>query len=195
MFFPASKVFSLSVSPNDVVGLFGIEDLVTLGTYVELFRVLHDHLHDILTVGTPVGTETPEFQVKVLHHLKEAAQGLGLYEADVGVAVPVLYIGNQAAYGHHAGAVSKEVLVGALGIVLLCLDELVVEIYVVLAAMHHLGGGEQQLDEQAVQFPGGVEIIALARLGSYVGHVVCRKLFDGTQHGVGAWNAGAWTVG
>ena len=50
-------------------------------------------------------------------------------------------------------------------------------------------GGEQQLDEQRVQFFGSVEIIALARLGSRVCHVVGRKFLDGAEHGVGAWDA------
>ena len=62
--------------------------------------------------------------------------------------------------------------------------------------MERMGyGGQQQLDEQAVQSLGNVEIIALARLGSHVGHVLGRKFLDGAQHGVGTWDAGVRTVG
>ena len=161
-----------------------IECLVTLCPDVELLRVLHDHLHDILAVGSAVGTEAPGLQAETFHQLEEATQGLGLHEADVGVAVPVLQVDDVPTYRHHAGAVAQEVLVCAFGVVLLCLDELVAEIHVVFAAAHQLAGGEQQLDEQAVQFLGGVEIVDLARLGGRVGHVVSRKFLNGAQNGV-----------
>ena len=54
--------------------------------------------------------------------------------------------------GEHAWAVAVKTLVGALAVVLLRLKELVVEVHVVLASLRELTCGQQQLDEQLVQF-------------------------------------------
>lgn len=70
----------------------------------------------------------------------------------------------QPADGEHAWAVAVKALVGALAVILLCLKELVVEVNVVLASLRKLPCGQQQLDEQLVQFLSRVEIIDVARL-------------------------------
>ncbi len=56
------------------------------------------------------------------HHLEEAAVGLCLHEAHVGIAVTVLQIGNQPADGEHAGAVAVKALVGPLAVILVRLS-------------------------------------------------------------------------
>jgi len=83
---------------------------------------------------------------------------------DFGIPVSVLQIGNQPADGEHTGAVAVKALVGALAVILLCLKELVVEVNVVLASLCELPGGQQQLDEQLVQFLCRVEVIDVTRL-------------------------------
>ena len=60
--------------------------------------------------------------------------------------------------------VAVKALVGALAVILLRLKELVVEVHVVLASLRELPCGQQQLDEQLVQFLSCVEIIDVARL-------------------------------
>ena len=63
-----------------------------------------------------------------------------------------------------ARTVAVKALVGALAVVLLCLKELVVEVHVVPAAFRELPGGQQQLDEQLVEFLRRIEVIDVARL-------------------------------
>jgi len=65
----------------------------------------------------------------------------------------------QSLDGEHAWAVAVKALVGALAVILLRLKELVVEVHVVLASLRELTCGQQQLDEQLVQFLSRVEII------------------------------------
>ena len=126
--------------------------------------MLHDHFHDVLAIGAAVCTETPDMNAEQAHHLEETAVSLCLHEAHVTVAVAILQIGNQPADGEHAWAVAVKTLVGALAVILLRLKELVVEVHVVLASLRELTCGQQQLDEQLVQFLSRVEIIDVARL-------------------------------
>ena len=126
--------------------------------------MLHDCFYDVLAIGAAVGTEAPDMNAERPHHLEETPVSLCLHEAHVRIAVTVLKIGYQPADGEHAWAVAVKTLVGALAVILLRLKELVVEVHVVLASLRELTCGQQQLDEQLVQFLSCVEIIDVARL-------------------------------
>lgn len=126
----------------------------------------HDLLHDVLAIGAAVGTETPDMKAERLHHLEETPEGFRLLEAHVAVAVTVFQIGNQPTDGEDTGTVTVKALVGALAVILLRLNELVVEVNVVLASLRELPDGQKQLDEQPVQFPCRVEVINVARLSA-----------------------------
>ena len=54
---------------------------------------------------------------------------------------------------------AAKALVGALAVILLRLKELVVEVHVVLASLRELPCGQQQLDEQLVQFLSRVDTV------------------------------------
>ena len=71
-----------------------VQACISLGTDIELFRMLHDRFHDVLAIGAAVGTETPGMNAKRAHHLEETAVSLCLLEAHVTVAVAILQIGN-----------------------------------------------------------------------------------------------------
>ena len=148
--------------------------------------MLHDRFHDVLAIGAAVGTETPDMNSERPHHLEEAAVGLCLHEAHVGIAVTVLQIGNQPTDGEHARAVAVKAFVGALAVVLLCLQELMVEVHVVPAAFRELPGGQQQLDEQLVQFLRRVEVIDVAGLFRCIRYVLrCQFLYAAPRRQAG----------
>ena len=126
--------------------------------------MLHDHLHNVLAIGATVSTETPDMNAERPHHLEETPVSLCLHEAHVRIAVTVLKIDYQPADGEHAWTVAVKTLVGTLAVILLRLKELVVEVHVVLASLRELPCGQQQFDEQLVQFLRRVEIIDVTRL-------------------------------
>lgn len=107
-------VADLHLRPSRLPPHLLIEGIATLGTDVELLGVGGDHFNDVFAVGAAVCTEDPDLQTEVLHQIEEAAQGLGLHETDVGVAVAVLQVDDVAAYRHHAGTVAEEMLVSEL---------------------------------------------------------------------------------
>lgn|GEM_PF-5764082 len=174
---------------------FLVQACISLGTDVELFRMLHDHFHDVLAIGAAVGTETPDMNAKRPHHLEETAVSLCLLEAHVTVAVAILQIGNQPADGEHAGAVAVKALVGPLAVILVRLKELVVEINVVCSALRKLSRCQQQLDEQLVEFLRRVEVIDVAGLFRCIRYVLRCQFLYATQHSVRAWDAGMRTLG
>lgn len=69
-----------------------VQTCIPLGTDVELVRMLHDCLYDILAIGAAVGTETPDMNAERPHHLEEMPVSVCLYEAHVRIAVTVLKI-------------------------------------------------------------------------------------------------------
>ena len=85
-----------------------------------------------------------------------------------------LYAHDEVAYDCHVGTGACELLVGHLRIVLLHFCELVVKVKVVRLFGHELTYVYERLHQQAVQFGGSVEVIALARVGS-VGRIAREK--------------------
>ena len=65
-----------------------------------------------------------------------------LVETDICVAVAVLNADNQVANNRHARAITKELLVCRLCIILLCLYELVVEVNVIPLTLFQLPCGQ-----------------------------------------------------
>ena len=81
---------NLYCSPARLLLHLLVQAFISLGTYVELVSMLHDHLHDVLAIGAAVGTETSDMNAERPHHLEETAVGLCLHEAHVGVPPSVL---------------------------------------------------------------------------------------------------------
>ena len=184
----------LGLGPTRLAGHLAVEALTALGADVELVCVLRHDLHDVLAVGAAVGAEAADADAQRLHQPEEAAQRLGLHEAHVGVPVGVLHIDDQSADGHHARTIAVEVLVGALRIVLLSLEEHVVEVHVVGLAGHELARGDEQPHQQLVEPRSRVEVVAVARLLCRVADVLRGKLADAAKHGVRARDAGVGTI-
>ena len=85
-------------------------------------------------------------------------------ETHIGIAVAVLNPYDEVANDGHAGTVAGKFLVGHLRIVLLRLYELMVEVQVVRLPCHKLACVHEHLHQQAVQFRGRIEVIALSRV-------------------------------
>ena len=147
-----------------------------------------DFGHYLLGTRPAVGAEAPDADSPGLEPREDAVQGVLLAEAHVGVAVAVLDADDQVADDGHGRPVAGEVLVGRLRVVLLGLEELVVEVEVVGPAGLQPSRGEQGVDQQPVEPFGGVERIALPRLGR-VADVLLRQLHDSPEDGVGAAGA------
>lgn len=84
-------------------------------------------------------------------------------ESHIGVAVAVLDAYDQIADNTHAWAVAKELLVSALGVVLLRLKKLMVKVKIVHLPSLELAGGKQRLHNQVVEPVRRVEIVTPAR--------------------------------
>ena len=102
-----------------------------------------------------------------------------LMKTNIGVAIAVLQTNHEVADDGYAGAVTLELLIGELSVILLRLKELVV----VFLALYELARRYQYVKQQVVELVGRVEVILLARLGS----VRCVLLFQfvhDTEYGV-----------
>ena len=163
----------------------GVERFAAAGTDVEVRAVLLDFGHYLLGTRPAVGAEAPDADASGLEPGEDAAQGVLLPESHVGVAVAVLDADGQVADDGHGRPVAGEVLVGRLCVVFLRLQELVVEVEVVSPAGLQPSRGKQGVDQQAVEPFGGVESIALPRLGR-VADVLFRQLPNRPEDGVGA---------
>ena len=106
-------------------------------------------------------------------------------ESHVGIAVAVLYAYDKVAYDGNTRTVAGELLVGHLGVILLCLDELMVEVKVVGVARNQLSGIQERLHQKAVQLRGSIEVIALSCLRG-IGRVGRSQLRNSSQNGVRA---------
>ena len=103
-----------------------------------------------------------------------------LMKTNIGVAIAVLQTNHEVADDGYAGAVTLELLVGELSVILLRLKELVVEVKVVFLALYELARRYQYVKQQVV---GRVEVILLARLGS-VRRVLLFQFVHDTEYGV-----------
>ena len=106
-----------------------------------------------------------------------------LVEPHVCVSVSVLDADDEIADDTHAGAVSKEFLVGALGVIFLRLEKLVVKVEVVFLPGLQLSCGEEGLHKQSVEFVRRVEVIVLARVRC-IGDIVLLELAHDAEHRV-----------
>lgn len=102
-----------------------------------------------------------------------------------GITVAILYLDDEVAYDCHAGTVAGELLVGHLRIVLLRLYELMIEIQIVGLSAHELASVLESLHQQAVQFRGSVEVIALSRVRG-IGRISCSQFRNPSQDSVRA---------
>ena len=106
-----------------------------------------------------------------------------LMKTNIGVAIAVLQTNHEVADDGYAGAVTLELLVGELSVILLRLKELVVEVKVVFLALYELARRYQYVKQQVVELVGRVEVILLARLGS-VRRVLLFRFVHDTEYGV-----------
>ncbi len=106
-----------------------------------------------------------------------------LMKTNIGVAIAVLQTNHEVADDGYAGAVTLELLVGELSVILLRLKELVVEVKVVFLALYELARRYQYVKQQVVELVGRVEVILLARLGS-VRRVLLFQFVHDTEYGV-----------
>ncbi len=68
-------------------------------------------------------------------------------EANICVAIAILYADNQVANNRHARAIAKELLVCRLCIILLCLYELMVEINIVHLTLFQLARCKHTIEQ------------------------------------------------
>ena len=85
-------------------------------------------------------------------------------------------------------------LVGALRIVLLGLEERMVEVHVIRLPRNELARGDKKPHQQFVKPRCSVEVVGVARLLSSVADVLRGKLADAAKNGVGTRNAGMRTI-
>ena len=79
-------------------------------------------------------------------------------------------------------------------VILLCLKELVVEVNVVFTSLRKLTRGQQQFDEQLVQFLCRIEVIDVAGLFRCLRYVLRCQFLYAAQHCVRAWDTGLRTL-
>lgn len=152
--------------------------------------MLPDLIHNVFRARAAVCPETVDGELLPLKSFKESPQRVLLMEAHIGVAVAVLYADNHVADNGHPGPVAKELLVSGLCVILLCLNELMVKVNVILLALSQLPSGQQAIEEQCVERLGRVEVIDLAAVRC-VPYVFLSQLIYGSEDGVCA--AGAKT--
>ena len=66
---------------------------------------------------------------------KDPFKRILLAETDIGIAVAVFYAYDMVADDSYSGAVSGKLLVGGLGVILACLDKLMVEIEIIFLTL------------------------------------------------------------
>lgn len=106
-----------------------------------------------------------------------------LMKTNIGVAIAVLQTNHEVVDDGYAGAVTLELLIGELSVILLRLKELVVEVKVVFLALYELARRYQYVKQQVVELVGRVEVILLAHLGS-VRRVLLFQFVHDTEYGV-----------
>ena len=107
-----------------------------------------------------VRAEVPDHDARLLlKPAEQALQRVGLMELDVGIAVAVLDSHYQAPDRGDSGKVAVRLLVGTLRVLLVCGDELVVEIKVDAVSGFELSGDGETFQKQRVHLPVHVECV------------------------------------
>ena len=93
--------------------------------------VFSNLFHYLFRTRAAISSETVDNKLVLFKPFKEPLQRVLLVETDICVPVAVLNADNQVANNRHARAITKELLVCRLRIILLSLYELVVEVSVI----------------------------------------------------------------
>ena len=108
-----------------------VERTASVGTDIEGLAVFSNLFHYLFRTRAAISSETVDNKLVLFKPFKEPLQRVLLVETDICVAVAVLNADNQVANNCHARAITKELLVCRLRIILLSLYELVVEVNVI----------------------------------------------------------------
>ena len=102
-----------------------VERTASVGTDIEGLAVFSNLFHYLFRTRAAISSETVDNKLVLFKPFKEPLQRVLLVETDICVAVAVLNADNQVANNCHARAITKELLVCRLCIILLTLFQLV----------------------------------------------------------------------
>ena len=108
-----------------------VERTAAVSTDIEGFAVFLYFFYDFLGTRSTISSETIDSKAVLFKSLKEPLQRVLLIKTNICVAIAILNADNQVANNRHAKAITKELLVCRLCIILLCLYELMVEINII----------------------------------------------------------------
>lgn len=116
---------------------------------------------------------------RILQPFEDSFQSLSLVETHVCVAVSIFNTDNHVVNDCHTWTIAQELLVGWFCIILLCFNELMVKVKIILLTGFQLTSSKQGINQQAVHLVCSIEIIGFAR-SRFIGDVLTSQFFDST---------------
>ena len=95
------------------------------------------------------------------------------------VTVSIFNTDNHVVNDCHTWTIAQELLVGWFCIILLCFNELMVKVKIILLTGFQLTSSKQGINQQAVHLVCSIEIIGFAR-SRFIGDVLTSQFFDST---------------